>query len=197
MDGSYSLRHYFRRLLYFTSLIGAIPFYIIYRVLGIFVGTQRSFPGVSQLLSLFPGSVGVILRRGFYCMVLKSCSSASIIEFGTFFPTRDVVIGKNVFIGANCILTSCVIEEDVLIGSGVHLVNKGIHSFDSLDKPIRLQSGGRQIIHVGKDSWIGSKAIVMANVGEHCVVAAGSVVTKHVADKSIVVGNPARVIRKR
>jgi serine acetyltransferase len=33
----------------------------------------------------------------------------------------------------------------------------------------------------------------MADVGKHCVVGAGSVVTKPVPDYAIVVGNPARI----
>jgi len=35
----------------------------------------------------------------------------------------------------------------------------------------------------------------MADVGEHCIVGAGSVVTKPIPDFSVAVGNPARVIR--
>ena len=36
----------------------------------------------------------------------------------------------------------------------------------------------------------------MANIGEHCVVAAGSVVINDVEDYCIVAGNPAKVIKK-
>ena len=69
--------------------------------------------------------------------------------------------------------------------------------FDTLDKPIRLQGGDWRPIRIGRDSWIGNGAVVMADVGEQCVIGAGSVVTRLVDDRSIVVGNPAKVIRKR
>ncbi|MBU3914885.1 acyltransferase [bacterium] len=191
------MKSFLHWLLLTLSLLVALPFYILYRVLGLFFGIKRIFPGCSQFLSLFPGRAGQILRRGFYLMALKRCSSRCTIDFGTFFPCMDVVLGKHVYIGAHCIISTCVIEDDVIIGSGVHVANKEMHQFDSLDKPIRLQGGKRRQIRIGRDCWIGNKAIVMADVGDHCVIGAGSVVTKPVEDRSVAVGNPARVIRKR
>ena len=53
------------------------------------------------------------------------------------------------------------------------------------------------VLDIGRDSWIGDRAVVMADVGRHCVVAAGAVVTKPVPDFAVVVGVPARVVRSR
>ena len=52
---------------------------------------------------------------------------------------------------------------------------------------------------VGPDCWIGNNSVVLSGVklGVGCVVGAGSVVTEDVHDYEIVVGNPARVLRKR
>ena len=187
-----------RWLLLLLALVTAAPLYLIYRFAGLLIGAERVFPGFSQLLSLFPGLSGQLLRRGFYFMALKNSSSLFTIDFGTFFPSPNVVLGKYVYIGAHCIIAPCVIGDDVIIGSGVHLVSgKETHHFDSPDKPIRLQGGVWQLIRIGVNSWIGNNAIVMADVGDHCVIGAGSVVTKPVDDWSIAVGNPARVIRKR
>jgi virginiamycin A acetyltransferase len=63
--------------------------------------------------------------------------------------------------------------------------------------PIREQPGTWPHITVGRDSWIGDRAVVLANVGKHCVIGAGSVVTKELPDYAIAVGVPARVIRFR
>lgn len=54
----------------------------------------------------------------------------------------------------------------------------------------------REIV-VGNDCWIGAGAIILAGVtiGDGCTVGAGSVVKKDVPAFSVVVGNPARVIR--
>jgi acetyltransferase-like isoleucine patch superfamily enzyme len=52
---------------------------------------------------------------------------------------------------------------------------------------------------VGPDCWVGNNSVVLSGVqlGVGCVIGAGSVVTKDVKNYDIVVGNPARVLRKR
>jgi virginiamycin A acetyltransferase len=54
-------------------------------------------------------------------------------------------------------------------------------------------------IIIGNDVWIGTQAIIMAGVriGDGAVIAAGSVVTKHVAPYSVVGGNPASLLYYR
>lgn len=187
----------FRHILTGIALLSALPFILSFQVKRIFIGKQRAFVGSSQALSLFPGMIGHFLRRGFYVMTLKYCSPRSTIDFGTFFPSTNVIIRDNVYIGSRCIIAPCVIEKDVIVGSSVHIVSKNTHFYEALDIPIRKQGGSWQLITVDRDCWIGNKSVVMANIGEQCVIGAGSVVTKPIAAQSIAVGNPARVIRKR
>lgn len=55
-------------------------------------------------------------------------------------------------------------------------------------------------LEIGHDVWIGANAIVLpgvSRIGNGAVIGAGSVVTKDVEPYEIVVGNPARPIRKR
>ena len=52
-------------------------------------------------------------------------------------------------------------------------------------------------MRVGAGSWIGSAAVILADVGRNSVVGAGSVVTSPVPDNVIAAGVPARVIRER
>jgi acetyltransferase-like isoleucine patch superfamily enzyme len=53
--------------------------------------------------------------------------------------------------------------------------------------------------HIGNDVWIGENVMIKGglNIGDGAIIAAGSIVTKDVAPYSIVVGCPAKEIRKR
>ncbi|WP_312922329.1 acyltransferase [Stutzerimonas nitrititolerans] len=90
-----------------------------------------------------------------------------------------------------------IIEDNVLIGSGVHIYASN-HAFEdsSTDIFYQGQQEGR-CVFLRKGCWIGANAIILPGVtiGKNSVVGAGSVVTKDVPDFSVAVGNPARVIK--
>ena len=55
-------------------------------------------------------------------------------------------------------------------------------------------------LEIGNDVWIGNRAIIMPHVryiGDGAVIAAGAVVNKDIPPYSVVVGNPARIVRYR
>ena len=107
-------------------------------------------------------------------------------------------LGDHVYIGPHTVLGDVRIGDDVMIGSLVSIPSgPHVHGTARLDIPFRLQEGAPRRIDIGEDTWIGTAAVVLADVGAHCVVGAGSVVTKPVPDYAIVVGNPARQIGDR
>jgi acetyltransferase-like isoleucine patch superfamily enzyme len=90
------------------------------------------------------------------------------------------------------------LEDDVLLGSHVSVMNGGAqHGIERLDIPIREQPGKWPRVTIGRDSWIGERSVVMADVGKHCVISAGSLVMNPIPDYAIAMGVPARVIRYR
>ncbi len=181
-----------------VAIIVTLPAALAYRLAALVAPPARVFPGWSQLLSLVPGTTGVYLRWGFYRHVLPLCQPDAWISFGTVISHPAARIGRTVHVGAFCMLGDVTLEEDVLLGSNVSIINGNRqHGIDRLDVPVREQPGEYPRITIGRDSWIGDRAIVMADVGKHCVVGAGSVVTKPVEDYAIVVGNPARVVGSR
>jgi len=91
-----------------------------------------------------------------------------------------------------------VIEDDVLIGSGVHVYVSN-HSYKNSDMPIIDQGhDSPKNVTISKGSWIGANATILPGItiGENAVVGAGSVVTKDVKPGSIVAGIPAKEIKK-
>jgi acetyltransferase-like isoleucine patch superfamily enzyme len=71
------------------------------------------------------------------------------------------------------------------------------HGTTNLTKPIQDQPRIWQKVRIGAGTWIGSGAVVMADVGRDCVIGAGAVVTKPIPDRVLAAGVPARVIRSR
>ncbi|MES2770827.1 MAG: acyltransferase [Pseudomonadota bacterium] len=91
-----------------------------------------------------------------------------------------------------------LIEDDVMMGSGVHIYVHN-HRFDDLDLPIIDQGyfPSRPVI-LERGCWLGAQTVVLpgVRVGRNAVVAAGSVVTKDVPAGVVVAGVPARLIRQ-
>ena len=180
------------------SLILVLPLYLAHRLLGAMGNKDRSFWGFSQFLSMIPGLGGNYLRKNFYRLAMTYCAGDCAILFGTLFSQADTEIGKGVYIGPQCNIGKCRIENNCTIGSGVHIMSGARqHNFEYLDSPIRDQGGLYEKVLIGEDTWIGNGALIMANIGRKCIVGAGSVVTMDVEDCSVVAGNPARLIRKR
>jgi acetyltransferase-like isoleucine patch superfamily enzyme len=90
------------------------------------------------------------------------------------------------------------LERDVLIAAGVHIPSGSeTHGTDDLSIPFRDQPGRQRLVRIGAGSWIGSAAVVMADVGRDSIVGAGSVVNRSIPDRVLAAGVPARVLRTR
>lgn len=180
------------------ALLLVLPFFLLYRLASLLMGPRRAFPGWSQFMCLFPGFIGVFLRRAFYRLVFPRVDRDVCISFGTIFSHPTSELGKTVYIGSFCCLGDVTLEDDVLIASHVSIANGGCqHGTDRLDIPMREQPGTWPRITIGQDTWIGDRAVIMADVGKKCIIAAGAVVTKPIPDYAVAAGVPARVLRYR
>jgi acetyltransferase-like isoleucine patch superfamily enzyme len=85
----------------------------------------------------------------------------------------------------------------VLTANGVYITDN-LHSFENIDTPIMHQPVVfKSEVIIGDGTWIGEHAcIIGAKIGKQCVIGANAVVTKDVPDYSVVVGTPARVIKR-
>jgi acetyltransferase-like isoleucine patch superfamily enzyme len=152
----------------------------------------------AQLVSLFPGRLGVFVRRSFYRMTLDRCATDCHVGFLTTFSHPEAEVQEGVYIGHRCTVGTAVIERDATIGSNVDILSgRRQHDFARTDVPIQDQGGRFTRLRIGRNSWVGNSAVLMADVGADCVIGAGSVVVKPIPAKSVAVGNPAAVKRTR
>jgi acetyltransferase-like isoleucine patch superfamily enzyme len=181
-----------------AALVLVLPAFLCYRLGALFLGRGKAFPGWSQAFSLIPGLSGVFLRRAFYRLVLARCGADACVSFGSVFSHPTAAVGRTVYVGLYCCLGDVTLEDDVLVASNVSISNgSGQHGTERLDVPVREQPGNWPRVTIGRDTWIGERSVVLADVGRHCVIGAGSVVTQPIPDYAVAVGVPARVIRFR
>jgi virginiamycin A acetyltransferase len=175
-----------------------LPWLVIYRIKSLFIGRDQALEGSSESLSLVPGLCGKYMRRAFLALVLAECHPTASIGFGVLFSKTGAAIGAHVYIGPRCHIGLATIERDALLAAGCHVTSGAqTHGFDDLSRPIREQEGTPMMVRIGAGAWVGSGAIVMADVGRDTIVGAGAVVTKPLPDQVIAAGVPARVIRSR
>ena len=115
-----------------------------------------------------------------------------------------IVVDDNTCVGPQCQMSAknrIHIERDVLIGNSVLIMDHDCADED--DTPAicgqGVREGGR--IRIGEGSWIGFRAAIVCTSGElvlgrNCVVGANAVITRSFPPYSVILGNPARVIRQ-
>ncbi len=110
----------------------------------------------------------------------------------------DVIIGDHTRIGLhNTIIGPVEIGSHVNLAQGITVTALN-HNFNDTNKRIDEQGVSTNPVTIEDDVWIGANAVILPGVtiGNHCVVAAGAVVTKDVPPHSLVAGVPAKVIKQ-
>ncbi len=109
----------------------------------------------------------------------------------------EVLIGNDVGL-SGCSITAVdriTIGDRVLVGAGVLIIDTDAHPLSPEGRAAQ-QPAIAIPIEIGNDVFIGARAIILKGVkiGTGAVVGAGAVVTKNVPSRSIVGGNPAKIV---
>jgi len=131
--------------------------------------------------------------------LLGSCGSPPTVETGFHCDYGfNIHVGKHFYANFNCTILdvcevrigdSCLLAPNVVICTATHPVDPAVReSMIELGKPITI----------GDNVWIGASAVINPGVriGDNAVVGSGSVVTRDVPANTVVVGNPAKVLRR-
>lgn len=125
------------------------------------------------------------------------------IVSGRLFDAPRLVIGDRVGVGHNVVFVvnkEIVIENDVLISSGVRLLDTDSHPKDAADRIANLPPRLEEVkpIRICRYAWIGHNSFILKGVtiGEGAIIGVNSVVVTDIPAYSVAMGNPARVVVK-
>lgn len=144
--------------------------------------------------------------RGLLCrFMFKRCGKNINVERGVWFSYKmfsyNIEIGNNSGIGIDSKLYSrggIIIGDDVMMGPEVLILTEN-HKHDDLTRPMREQGAESVAVVIESDVWIGMRVIILpgSRIGRSSIIGAGAVVAGEIPPFSIVVGNPARVVKRR
>ncbi len=122
-------------------------------------------------VSLFPG------------MTIIGSKGTIIIRGNTTINVSTIICKSSIEIGENCLFAGGVIVRD----------DDG-HKHGTVGGPL---SNEPKPVKIGNHCWLGQNSMVLKGVtlGDGCIIAAGSIVTKDVEPNSLVAGSPAKVIQ--
>ena len=149
---------------------------------------------------------GSVISIGDNCSI-KSSSLSNLIGLNhrTIIVTRTeeakINIGNNVGVSGVTIYArkGITIGDNTLIGGNVKIIDNDFHPIEAKarNEDIKEEIGTKPIL-IGKNCFIGCNVLILKGtiLGDGCVVGAGAVVCGKFEKNSVIVGNPAVVIKK-
>jgi UDP-2-acetamido-3-amino-2,3-dideoxy-glucuronate N-acetyltransferase len=135
-------------------------------------------------------SIGEGTKIWHFCHIMSGAVIGNQCNIGqNVVISPQVVLGNNVKVQNNVsIYTGVTCEDDVFLGPSCVFTNV-VNPRSAVNRKNQYA-----ITHVGKGASIGANATIVCghNIGKYAFIGAGAVVTKHVPDYALIVGNPGR-----
>ena len=112
----------------------------------------------------------------------------------------SIIIGDNVRIWSNVQISAAqkmTIGNDVAIAANSFITDT-THPYEDISKAPRYNKlKFLTPVSIGDDTWVGRNVIISGSkIGKHCIIGANSMVSKNIPDYCVVVGNPARIVKR-
>jgi hypothetical protein len=186
-----------KRLLLMLSLVLVSPLVLLCFVESLIWdrNRERLFSQCKEVVAVAPTIFGQYLRLAFYWAVCDRVSTDVSFLLGSMVAHRATRIGRGVVVGAYSIIGLADIGDNVLLGARVSLLSGKYQHGTPTERQNHANTSDRfERIVVGPGAWIGEQAVVMANVGANCTIAAGAVLYKDALEGGTYMGNPARKV---
>ncbi len=135
---------------------------------------------------------GVVIR--------KNARIEGVSQYNSKRYSPKIILHDGVSIQQNCHITCAEkieIGENTALASNVTVTDID-HPYQNISIPIERQDLIVKPVSIGRDCKIYNNAVILqgSSIGNHCVVGANSVVKGHFPDYSIIVGIPARIVKR-
>ena len=129
------------------------------------------------------------MGRGSHFRSFRTKSAITVLREGSLEIGPRCYFNDGVNLSCSCAIR---IGADTKIADWVFLYDSNFHEVAP------GETVAASPIVIGRNVWIGARSMILAGstVGDHSVVAAGSVVRGHIPDRCVVAGSPAKVIRR-
>ncbi|EMS70349.1 acyltransferase [Ruminiclostridium cellobioparum] len=159
-----------------------VLFIIKITIIGFFEGFLDVFPD---------GSYGDLIRGWFIKTRIKKCGKKlKVSKHVRILNAQNLIIEDNVYIGYGTWMDAkygVSIGSKTMIGPYV-IIASGNHEFNLDDMSFFNKSKGKMVT-IGRGCWIGAESVITStgNLSNYCLVAARTIITKPIPEKSRVI----------
>ena len=132
--------------------------------------------------------------------IFKNCRIEGVFNYNNIKFNPSIIVGNNVSVQQNLHLTCAnliVIGKNTAIASNVTITDIH-HQYENIKIPIESQDILVQQVKIGENCKIYNNAVILpgCKIGNHVTIGANSVVAIEIPDYSVVVGSPAKIVKR-